>query len=76
MIEFDAGLSLLKACSKPRLLSCTVAVVSGTLLVTQLALADYTVVAVSNGGTIQGVVKLAGPAPTIAPIVVTKNQDY
>jgi len=72
-----AGSYLLKVCSKPRLLSHTVAVVSSTLLLAQLALADsYTVVAVSNGGTIQGVVKLAGTAPTIAPIVVTKNQDY
>jgi hypothetical protein len=43
----------------------------------QLALADpYTVITVSNGGTIQGVVKLGGAAPTIAPIKVTKNQDY
>ena len=63
MIEFAAGLSLLKPCLKPRLLSCTVTVVSGTLLLTQLALADYTVVAVSNGGTIQGVVKLAARHP-------------
>jgi hypothetical protein len=77
VIEFAAGLSLLRACPKPRLLSRTVAVVSSTLLLAQLAMADsYTVVAVSNGGTIQGVVKLAGAAPTIAPIVVTKNQDY
>ena len=72
MIEFAAGFSLLKACPKPRLLSCTVAVASSSLLLAQLAMADsYTVVAVSNGGTIQGVVKLAGAAPTIAPIVVT-----
>ena len=75
VIEFAAGLSL-KARPRLRLLSRAVAVVGGTLLLTQLALADYTVVAVSNGGTIQGVVKLAGAAPTIAPIVVTKNQDY
>jgi Polysaccharide lyase family 4, domain II len=77
VIEFAAGYSLLKACSTPRLLSCTVAVASSTLLLAQLAMADsYTVVAVSNGGTIQGVVKLAGPTPTVAPIEVTKNQDY
>ena len=74
--EFAAESSLPKACSKRRFLSHAVAVVGGTLLLAQLALADYTVVAVSNGGTIQGVVKLAGAAPTIAPIVVTKNQDY
>jgi hypothetical protein len=67
---------LVKTCIKPRL-SRSVAVVSSTLLLTQLAIADsYTVVAVSNGGTIQGSVKLAGTAPTVAPIVVTKNQDY
>lgn len=53
------------------------ALMSSTLLLAQAALADpYTVVAVSNGGTIEGVVKLTGPAPEIAPIKVTKNQDY
>jgi hypothetical protein len=53
------------------------ALLGSTLLLAQLAVADpYTVVAVTNGGTIQGVVKLAGAAPTIAPIKVTKNQDY
>ena len=76
-MEFAAGPDLPKACLTPRILSRTVALVGGTLLLAQLALADsYTVVPVSNGGTIEGVVKLAGPAPTIAPIVVTKNQDY
>ena len=75
--EFAAGRYLLKTCTKPRLWPRGAAVASGTLLLAQLALADpYTVVTVSNGGTIQGVVKLAGTAPTIAPIVVTKNQDY
>ncbi len=38
--------------------------------------APYEVVTVSNGGTIQGVVKLDGQAPTIPPIKTTKNQDY
>ncbi len=36
----------------------------------------YQVVAVSNGGTIEGTVKLAGTAPALAAITVTKNQDY
>jgi Polysaccharide lyase family 4, domain II len=77
VIEFAAGSYVLKASAKPSLLSRTVVVVSSTLLLAQLALAQsYTVVAVSNGGTIQGMVKLAGAAPTEAPIVVTKNQDY
>jgi hypothetical protein len=77
VIEFAARRYLLKTSSKRRFWSRSAAVVSGTLLLAQLALADpYTVIAVSNGGTIQGVVKLAGRAPTIAPIVVTKNQDY
>jgi hypothetical protein len=77
VIEFAARPYLRKACRKPRVLSRTAALVSGTLLLAPLVLADsYTVVPVSNGGTIQGVIKLAGPAPTIAPIVVTKNQDY
>jgi len=77
VIEFAAGRNLLKTSRMLRLGSRTAAVVSGTLLLTQLALADsYTVVTVTNGGTIQGVVKLAGPTPSVAPIVVTKNQDY
>jgi hypothetical protein len=76
VIEFAAA-PYLKASAKPRLLLRTVVVVSGTLLLAQLAQAQsYTVVPVSNGGTIQGVIKLTGTAPTIAPIVVTKNQDY
>jgi hypothetical protein len=75
--EFAVGRYLLKTSAKMRLRPRSAAVVSGTLLLAQLALADpYTVVSVSNGGTIQGVVKLAGTAPTIAPIEVTKNQDY
>src|SRR5471032_2210412 len=75
--EFAVGRYLLKTFPKPRLGPRSVAFVSGTLLLAQLAIADpYTVIAVSNGGTIQGVVKLAGAAPTIAPIKVTKNQDY
>lgn len=36
----------------------------------------YEIITVSNGGTIQGVVKLAGAAPTVPPIKTTKNQDY
>jgi len=77
VIEFAAGSCLLKARSTPRLLWRTAAVVSGTLLLAPLALADsYTVIPVTNGGTIQGTIKLSGAAPTIAPIVVTKNQDY
>lgn len=38
--------------------------------------APYEAVAVTNGGTIEGVVKLAAPAPTIPPIKITKNQDF
>jgi len=34
------------------------------------------VVVVANGGTVEGVVKLTGPPPALAPIKVTKNQDY
>ena len=36
----------------------------------------YEVITVTNGGTIQGVVKLAGAGPTVPPIKTTKNQDY
>src|SRR5271155_4812616 len=75
--ELAVGRYLLKTSPKMRLRRRSAAVASGTLLLAQLAVADpYTVVAVSNGGTIQGMVKLAGTAPTVAPIVVTKNQDY
>ncbi len=54
----------------------SISVISGTLLLARPVLADYTVEAVANGGTIEGVVKLTGPAPQIASIEVTKNQDY
>jgi hypothetical protein len=37
---------------------------------------NYEVVAVSDGGTIEGIVKLAGSAPEIPAIKTTKNQDY
>jgi Carboxypeptidase regulatory-like domain len=36
----------------------------------------YEVVTVTNGGSIQGVVKLAGAAPAVPAIKTTKNQDY
>jgi hypothetical protein len=75
--ELAVGRYLQKTSPKMRFRPRTVAVVSGALLLTQLTLAKaYEVVTVSNGGTIQGVVKLAGTAPTNAPIEVTKNQDY
>ena len=40
------------------------------------AFADYEVVTVTNGGTIDGVVSLSGAVPAEAPIATTKNQDY
>jgi hypothetical protein len=46
------------------------------LLAAQQALAAYEVVAVTNGGTIDGVVTLSGAAPGQAPIKISKNQDY
>lgn len=45
-------------------------------LVAEPAAAAYEVVAVTNGGTIDGVVTLAGPAPAPVTIKTTKNQDY
>jgi hypothetical protein len=45
------------------------------LLVTQQASAAYEVLAVTNGGTIDGIVTLSGTAPE-ARIKVSKNQDY
>jgi hypothetical protein len=75
--DFAVGRYLQRTSAKTHLWLRSAALVSGTLLLAQLSVADaYTVITVSNGGTIQGVVKLAGAAPTIAPIVVTKNQDY
>ena len=77
MKDFAVGRYLLRTSAKTRLGLRSAALVSGTLLLAQLATSQpYTVITVSNGGTIQGVVKLAGPAPTTAPIEVTKNQDY
>jgi Carboxypeptidase regulatory-like domain len=38
--------------------------------------ANYQVITVTNGGTIEGVVKLSGPPPSVTPIRTTKNQDY
>jgi hypothetical protein len=46
------------------------------LALAQQALAAYDVVTVTNGGTIDGVVTLSGTAPGVAPIKVSKNQDY
>jgi hypothetical protein len=54
----------------------SVSIISGALLLARPALAEYTVQAVVNGGTIEGVVKLSAAAPPIAPIEVTKNQEY
>jgi len=36
----------------------------------------YEIEAVTGGGSIDGMVKLSGAAPPLAPITVTKNQDY
>ena len=57
-----------------RILSASV--ISSALFLARPVLAEYTVEAVANGGTIQGVVKLSGSAPHIAPIETTKNRDY
>jgi hypothetical protein len=38
--------------------------------------AGYETITVTDGGTVEGTVKLTGAAPTIAPIKTTKNQDY
>jgi hypothetical protein len=43
---------------------------------TSQSFAAYQVVAVSNGGTISGIVKLSAAAPQVTPIKTTKNQDY
>lgn len=46
------------------------------LFATSQLFAAYEVVAVTNGGTITGVVKISAPAPPVTPIKTTKNQDY
>jgi len=57
-----------------RILSASV--VTGVLLHAQPVLANYVVETVSNGGTIEGVVRLVGAPLQIPPIKITKNQDY
>jgi len=52
--------------------SISVAVVVGV----PAGMAAYEVITVTNGGSIQGVVKLAGAAPAVPAIKTTKNQDY
>lgn len=47
-----------------------------SLLATPQLLAAYQAVAVTNGGTISGVVKISGAAQVVPPIKTTKNQDY
>jgi Polysaccharide lyase family 4, domain II len=77
VFELAAGRFAIKFAPHPIRWRRSSAILSGGLLLAQLAVADpYTVAPVANGGTIQGVVKLSGAAPTIAPIKVTKNQDY
>jgi hypothetical protein len=47
------------------------------LALAPIALAgSYEVVAVTDGGSIEGVVKLEGAPPDLPPIKTTKNQDY
>jgi hypothetical protein len=36
----------------------------------------YQVITVTDGGTIEGMVKLSGAVPVVPPIKTTKNQDY
>ena len=57
-----------------RIGSATVFLAAG--LGANLFAAPYQAVSVSNGGAIDGVVKLSAAAPTVPPIKTTKNQDY
>jgi hypothetical protein len=51
-----------------------------TFLIANLFLASsvsaYEATTVSNGGSIEGVVKISGAPPAVPPIKTTKNQDY
>ena len=49
---------------------------AAALLGARPALAAYEVAAVTNGGTIDGIITLSGTPPAGAMIKVTKNQDY
>ena len=49
---------------------------AAALLGARPALAAYEVAAVTNGGTIDGIITLSGTPPSGAMIKVTKNQDY
>ncbi len=57
-----------------RILSASV--ISVVLLHAQPVFANYVVETVSNGGTIEGVVRLTGAPLQIAPIKITKNRDF
>jgi hypothetical protein len=66
-----------KLTSNPGLGVLPTAVMTLALAMAQQALAEpYAVETVTNGGTIQGTVKLTGAPPELAPIKTTKNQDY
>lgn len=47
----------------------------GLTLGSTLVAAPYEAVVVSNGGTIEGVVRLTSPAPAVPPIKTTKNKE-
>lgn len=47
----------------------------GMLLGSTVMAAPYEAIAVSNGGTIEGVVKVTSAAPAVPPIKATKNQE-
>jgi hypothetical protein len=57
-------------------LAVSIVAVSAAFLARGAQAASYQVVTVSDGGSIEGVVKLSGPAPAIPEIKTTKNQDY
>ena len=65
-----------RRCSSIPALSLSSGLLSAALLLAQPVLADYTVVAVVNGGTIEGTIRLAAAPPPIAAIDVTKNREY
>ena len=53
-----------------------IVMVAAALLGARPASAAYEVAAVTNGGTIDGIITLSGTPPAGAVIKVTKNQDY
>jgi hypothetical protein len=73
-LTMSQGPRLNKEFSLHTMISRSAALGAGLLLAASAF--AYEAVAVANGGTVQGVVKLSAAAPQVPAIKTTKNQDY